>query len=77
MKRALSRALLGGVDSALAWWLAEKMDRTGRQRQSRQWTQAIQTWEGEGGRAARPADEGISLRDDALPRGFLPSTIFS
>jgi hypothetical protein len=53
------------------------MDRTGRQRQSRQWTQAIQTWEGEGGRAARPADEGISLRDDALPRGFLPSTIFS
>jgi hypothetical protein len=67
MRRDLSRALLGGVDSALAWGLAEKTDRMERQRRSRQWAQAIQTWEGEGGKVPdRPTrGQGISVRDDA------------
>ena len=68
MKRDLSRALLGGVDSALAWGLAEKTDRMECQRRSRQLAQAIQTWEAEGGRVReRPnREQGASLRDDAL-----------
>jgi hypothetical protein len=68
MRRDLSRALLGGrVDSALAWALAEKTDRMERERESRQWAQAIQAWEGEGGRVPdRPTgDQGIALGDDA------------
>jgi len=67
MRRDLSRALLGGVDSALAWGPAEKTDRMERQRRSRQGAQAIQTWEGEGGRVPdRPTrGQGTSVRDDA------------
>jgi hypothetical protein len=70
MKRDLSRALLGGVDSALAWGLAERMDRMERRRQSWQCAQAIQAWEGEGGRVPdRPTgDRGLSLRDAAQGR---------
>ena len=71
MRRDLSRALLGGVDSALAWGLAEKTHRMARQRRSRQWSQAIQTWEGEGGRVPdRPTrGQSILVRDDAPAHG--------
>lgn len=69
MKRDVRRALLGGAASALAWGLAERTDRIERQRRS-QWAQAIQIWEGEGGRVSgRPTPAtSISLstsdRDD-------------
>jgi hypothetical protein len=43
------------------------MDRTVCQRQLWQWAQAIQTWEGEGGRAPDQLtrNQSIALRDDA------------
>ena len=63
MKRDLYRRLLGGVDLALAWGLAEKTDQMERQRRAGQWAQAIQTWEGEGGTTVnRPAARGYSPR---------------
>lgn len=50
MRRDLYRGLLGGVDSALAWGLAERTVRSvKRLRHAPYWRQAIETWEDEGG----------------------------
>jgi hypothetical protein len=62
MRRDLYRGLLGGIDSALAWGLAEKTAREARHLHTRQLKHAIEAWEDEGG-ALSLATGGDARRD--------------
>lgn len=62
MRRNLYRGLLGGIDSALAWGLAEKTAREAKHLRTRQLKQAIEAWEDEGG-ALSLATGGDARRD--------------
>lgn len=55
MRHGLYRGLLGGIDSALAWGLAEKTAREAKRLRARQLKQAIEAWEDEGGAVSRAA----------------------